>query len=332
MQHLDEGTIHAWLDGALDGVQAAEAEAHVKQCASCSAAVAEARGLIAASSRILTALDDVPAGVIPKPAVAPTVKPARRQWRAAPWVSGIAAAALLFAIGITQTRMSPRVAAFDRAATQRDVSMDTSLVGVTGAPPTGVESAAARDAAVSAMSERQARPVAAPSRRMERSMANAATQAPQANRAQPERIAPVPSAPSAMPAAVDDSKLAVAKSVAPLPALEQVKLGGCYRLTSPTVRERGAASGSVAAGGRAVAAEARAAAGASRSYVASVPGGIIRLDTTQKRLGYPVRAESSDTTTIGWWSRVGNDTADVRLLSGVAFKVSARSRVACSER
>jgi hypothetical protein len=60
MRHLDEGTIHAWLDGALSPGAAASAETHVASCRSCADAVAEARGLIAASSRILTALDDVP--------------------------------------------------------------------------------------------------------------------------------------------------------------------------------------------------------------------------------------------------------------------------------
>jgi hypothetical protein len=60
MRHLDEGTIHAWLDGALSPDAAERAEAHVASCTSCAHAVAEARGLVAASSRILTALDDVP--------------------------------------------------------------------------------------------------------------------------------------------------------------------------------------------------------------------------------------------------------------------------------
>lgn len=60
MQHLDEGTIHGWLDGALSPDEAARVEAHVGSCTACADAVAEARGLIAASSRILTALDDVP--------------------------------------------------------------------------------------------------------------------------------------------------------------------------------------------------------------------------------------------------------------------------------
>jgi anti-sigma factor RsiW len=89
MQHLDEGTIHAWLDGALTPEEAAQADAHVKDCPQCQAAVAEARGFIAASSRILTALDDAPRGVIP-------VAPKRG---VQPWVWRIAATVLVVATG-----------------------------------------------------------------------------------------------------------------------------------------------------------------------------------------------------------------------------------------
>src|ERR1700704_6917220 len=81
MQHLDEGTIHSWLDGALSVDEAARVEAHLKECAQCQAAVAEARGFIAASSRILTALDNAPRGVLP------SAKPKKRD-RMAAWVSG----------------------------------------------------------------------------------------------------------------------------------------------------------------------------------------------------------------------------------------------------
>lgn len=90
MQHLDEGTIHSWLDGALSADEAARVEAHVAECPQCAAAVAEARGFIAASSRILTALDDVPRAVLP---AATRVKwHNRAAWRAA-------AAVLVVAVG-----------------------------------------------------------------------------------------------------------------------------------------------------------------------------------------------------------------------------------------
>ena len=61
MEHLDEGTVHAWLDGALAPEEGDRIERHLAECADCSGVVAEARGLIAASTRILGALDDVPA-------------------------------------------------------------------------------------------------------------------------------------------------------------------------------------------------------------------------------------------------------------------------------
>jgi hypothetical protein len=81
MQHPDEGTIHSWLDGALSADEAARVEAHVKDCPECAAAVAEARGFIAASSRILTALDNAPRGVIPATAPKKRVDPI--VWRVA---------------------------------------------------------------------------------------------------------------------------------------------------------------------------------------------------------------------------------------------------------
>jgi hypothetical protein len=96
MQHPDEGTIHAWIDGELSPDDALALEAHLEECADCSALAAEARGLVAASSRIVSALDIVPGGVIPK--VAP-----RRPWymgtqlRAAAAVAIVAGASLLVA-------------------------------------------------------------------------------------------------------------------------------------------------------------------------------------------------------------------------------------------
>ncbi|HEX7981295.1 MAG TPA: zf-HC2 domain-containing protein [Gemmatimonadaceae bacterium] len=64
-EHPDEGTIHAWLDHALDAASAERVEAHVRGCAVCAALAAEARGLIAGASRVVASLDDVPAGTRP---------------------------------------------------------------------------------------------------------------------------------------------------------------------------------------------------------------------------------------------------------------------------
>jgi antitoxin (DNA-binding transcriptional repressor) of toxin-antitoxin stability system len=94
MQHPDEGTIHAWIDGELLPDDASALEAHLKECQECSALAAEARGLVAASSRIISALDLVPGGVIPKAA---TRRPwyASTQLRAAAAVVIVAGASLL---------------------------------------------------------------------------------------------------------------------------------------------------------------------------------------------------------------------------------------------
>ena len=78
MQHLEEGTIHAWLDGALSTTDAREVEQHAAGCAECSAMVAEARGLIAGASRIVSSLDVVRGNVIPK---TPASKGGGSLWR-----------------------------------------------------------------------------------------------------------------------------------------------------------------------------------------------------------------------------------------------------------
>ena len=103
MQHLDEGTIHAWLDGALPPLDAEQAAKHAAECASCAAAVAEARGIIAGSGRIVSALDAVPGGVIPGRTTRPTSgSSAWRRLRLTPGRAALAATILL-AVSTTLT-------------------------------------------------------------------------------------------------------------------------------------------------------------------------------------------------------------------------------------
>lgn len=92
MPRPDEGLIHAWLDGQLPPDEAARVEQLAAADPEWDAAVAEARGLIAASSRILSSLDHAPAGVIPK-------RDARQPaWRM-PWWTKVAAAVVVVAGG-----------------------------------------------------------------------------------------------------------------------------------------------------------------------------------------------------------------------------------------
>jgi Putative zinc-finger len=165
--HPDEGTIHAWLDGAFDAPTASALEAHVASCPSCTERVAEARGLIAGASRVVGALDDVPAGVAPawgRPSS--TARSSRRvsAWRrlrVTPARAAIAAT-ILIALGVTLTKqyiapemdVAPSVAATSaqRAAPirPRDALLDSAVKRNIAAavPPRSVQAAPGPDIAV----------------------------------------------------------------------------------------------------------------------------------------------------------------------------------------
>src|SRR5436309_8470040 len=103
MQHLEEGVVHAWLDGALSVTEAAEVEQHVHECEQCAALVAEARGVIAGASRIVSSLDVVRGGVIP------TARPAAptslwRRLHLTPARAALAASVLLAASAMIAVR------------------------------------------------------------------------------------------------------------------------------------------------------------------------------------------------------------------------------------
>jgi hypothetical protein len=117
--HPDEGTIHAWLDRQLDATSSATLEAHLQRCDECAERVAEARGLIAGTSRVLAALDDERGGVAPAapaasaPGAAGSVVTVmldaareRNRWRrfrVTPARAAIAAT-IIVAVGVTITR------------------------------------------------------------------------------------------------------------------------------------------------------------------------------------------------------------------------------------
>lgn len=124
MQHPDEGMIHAWIDGALTVDEAASVESHAGHCDECSAAIAEARGLVAASSRILLALDDVPRGVIPAAGPRPRSWYARNELRAAAAVLLVASASLVLTRG-----------GLDAPSTMQDVAALATDTSEVTAPP-----------------------------------------------------------------------------------------------------------------------------------------------------------------------------------------------------
>ena len=125
MRHLDEGTIHAWLDGALDAEQEREAEAHAARCTECAVKVADARGMIAAASRVLTALDDVPGGVLPQgsnamPPVRSSIASGPRRLPA--WTMRVAASIAVVATGtfvVMRSGVMTRAREMDQRANAR---------------------------------------------------------------------------------------------------------------------------------------------------------------------------------------------------------------------
>ncbi|HUQ19527.1 MAG TPA: carboxypeptidase-like regulatory domain-containing protein [Gemmatimonadaceae bacterium] len=130
MQHLDEGTIHTWLDGELSPDESAKVEAHAAECAECRAHVAEARGLIAASTRILNALDNVASNVIPPSAQEESVASIPRIARAKRWYDRTdirAAAAILLVAGtslvVVKSQRNTKATAGLAIATDRAVPL-----------------------------------------------------------------------------------------------------------------------------------------------------------------------------------------------------------------
>lgn len=101
--HPEEGTLHAYIDGELARVEAATLELHVAECAQCSAALAEARGLVAAASRAISALDAAPSAAAAAGSPAITSAPAAPRRAARPPIFRVpyarAAALLLLAGG-----------------------------------------------------------------------------------------------------------------------------------------------------------------------------------------------------------------------------------------
>jgi hypothetical protein len=90
MLPVDEGLIHAWLEGQLPDAEAQRVADLVATDPAWQAAAAEARGLIAGTSRTLGALDFVPA--IARDRAVPV--PRRSRWQA-PWLRAAAAVALV---------------------------------------------------------------------------------------------------------------------------------------------------------------------------------------------------------------------------------------------
>lgn len=144
MPHPDDGLIHAWLDGELDAAESARVSELVARDRDWAAAAAEARGLIAASSRITVALDGVPGNVVPRKQPS---SPAGR-WstiRAAALILVVASAATLWHFegrgrALDQPESAPRVQASptpSASGTPTPTPTPTDALGPARVPATG---------------------------------------------------------------------------------------------------------------------------------------------------------------------------------------------------
>ncbi|HEY0155238.1 MAG TPA: carboxypeptidase regulatory-like domain-containing protein, partial [Longimicrobium sp.] len=147
MQHVDEGRLHAWLDGELPsaGPEGARAlERHLEECAACRARADEERRIRDDASSILRRADpdEHPSpGVIPFPAPAPVRRTAR------PWVVLGWAASVLIALGIGwMARPEPDAPIAINAPAARQPAPTAGAVG----PETSAESAPAVQSAPAA--------------------------------------------------------------------------------------------------------------------------------------------------------------------------------------
>src|SRR6266545_2295434 len=57
MPHLDEGTLHALLDGELEGTEVMEIQAHLGSCTSCGSRLKDIREFMAEADRLLGSVD-----------------------------------------------------------------------------------------------------------------------------------------------------------------------------------------------------------------------------------------------------------------------------------
>ncbi len=167
MPRPDEGLIHEWLDGELSPEEAARVEEMVRTDAEWAAAAAEARGLVAASSRILSALDTVAGDVIPagstasgaKPVSASTAPP-RARFTVQPWMRAAAGIAIVvsgtvFVLQSTGRVTEPLVA----DATAPTAAAESSFAAMATAAPADAPAAAPAPVAAS---RREAPPPVAP--------------------------------------------------------------------------------------------------------------------------------------------------------------------------
>ena len=113
MPHVDEGTLHAYLDGELPSDERKTLETHLAECASCRASLVEQRALIERASALLGAARPAERAAPPFEQLRPR-SPKRSLWRVRTPVAWAASIALALGLGYYLRQPSMPVAASRR--------------------------------------------------------------------------------------------------------------------------------------------------------------------------------------------------------------------------
>jgi Putative zinc-finger len=245
MSHLDEGQLHALLDGELDEAERREVESHLAACAECQQLYEEARAFLAEADELIAEVQVPP---MIRPEARPPVLEPRRTGRRLPWNYLAWAATVVLAVGLGWYGSEFRYRA---AAQPVDALADKSVAPSTSAAPEGraaseaaakqeVESPSRRNATRLDSVSRSIRPEPAPS---------AAAAAPAPARTESGEAQAAAGAPAAAPPAGHlPFREALQERDAPAappaqPLLAEGKLGGQNRLDqAPSASEPPAAA------------------------------------------------------------------------------------------
>src|SRR5262245_4956929 len=132
MPHVDEGTLHAYLDGELPSTERKALETHLAECASCRATLAEERALLERATALLGTARPAERAMPPFEQLRPR-SPKRSPWRVRTPVAWAASIALALGLGyflrqptaefaIAPPPPAPEVALMDRFGSQADAN------------------------------------------------------------------------------------------------------------------------------------------------------------------------------------------------------------------
>jgi anti-sigma factor RsiW len=137
MPHLDEGHIHAMLDGELPAADREAAEQHLRACAECQQLLAEARNLFAEADRLVESL-------VPPAASKPARKPApvQSQRKKYQWLAWAATVVIAVGLGYSGSAVRDRTqeAASHDSVLKQEALRESAPSDIAATPPAGAAS------------------------------------------------------------------------------------------------------------------------------------------------------------------------------------------------